>query len=101
MLLRCSNNTTSVPGAQLVEWVVGLRPEESGHEHSALTRFRARRGPKKCQEVFNEIIGEGRAPGLMHDGLRILDAAHRPAKVNVLRLPTPAAGTSFREVAGY
>jgi len=75
------------------KWFVGLQPDETGPDHTALTRFRARLGAEKFQEIFNQIIQQARAAGLVHDRLRIIDATHLAAKVDLFRLPTtPAEG---------
>ena len=69
------------------KWFAGLPPEEAGPDHSALCRFRARLGPEKFQAIFNQIVQQARAAGLVHDRLRILDATHLAAKVDLFRLP--------------
>ena len=71
------------------KWFVGLQPDETGPDHTALTRFRARLGPEKFQAIFNRIVQQAREAGLVHDRLRILDATHLAAKVDLFRLPPP------------
>jgi len=68
------------------KWFVGLMPEEVGPDHSTLCRFRARLGPEKFQKIFNRIIEGARSAGLVHDRLRIIDATHLEAKVDLFRL---------------
>jgi len=70
------------------KWFAGLQPEEAGPDHSALCRFRARLGPEKFQQIFNQIVQQARAAGLVHDRLRIIDATHLAAKVDLFRLPS-------------
>jgi IS5 family transposase len=79
---------------------VGLQPDETGPDHSVLTRFRARLGPEKFQEIFNELVRQARAAGLVHDRLRILDATDLAAKVDLFRLPSPPPGTPPSEAPG-
>jgi len=68
------------------KWFAGLMPEEAAPDHSTICRFRARLGPEKFQEIFNTIIARARAAGLVHDRLRIIDATHLEAKVDLFRL---------------
>ncbi len=82
------------------KWFVGLQPEEAGPDHSTLCRFRARLGPQKFQAIFNQIVHQARAAGLVHDRLRILDATHLRAKVDLFRLPPPPPGTPPSEAPG-
>ena len=74
------------------KWFMGLQPEEAGPDHSALCRFRARLGPEKFQQA--------RAAGLVHDRLRILDATHLAAKVDLFRLPPTPAETPLAQAPG-
>ena len=85
------------------KWFVGLQPEEPGPDHSALGgcshphRFRARLGPEKFQQIFNQIVTQAREAGLISDRLRIIDATHLAAKVDLFRLPpTPRLASGAR-----
>ena len=60
----------------------------------------ARLGPEKFQAIFNQIIEQARATGLVHDRLRIIDATHLAAKVDLFRLPEPPPGTPAAEAPG-
>jgi IS5 family transposase len=82
------------------KWFVGLQPEEAGPDHTALCRFRARLGPEKFQEIFNQIVQRAREAGLVHDRLRILDATHLAAKVDLFRLPSRPPETPPAEAPG-
>ena len=82
------------------KWFVGLQPDETGPDHTALTRFRARLGPEKFQQIFNEIVQQARRAGLVHDRLRILDATHLAAKVDLFRLPPAPPGTPPAQAPG-
>lgn len=72
------------------KWFVGLQPEETAPDHTALCRFRARLGSDTFQAIFNHIVAQARAAGLVHDRLRIIDATHLAAKVDLFRLPHDA-----------
>ena len=80
------------------KWFVGLRPDETGPDHTALTRFRARLGPEKFQAIFNGIVQQACEAGLVHDRLGILDAPRLAAKVDFFRLPPP--GTPPAQATG-
>ena len=82
------------------KWFAGLQPEEAGPDHSALCRFRARLGPEKFQAIFNQIVQQARAAGLVHDRLRIIDATHLVAKVDLFRLPAAPPETAPAEAVG-
>ena len=82
------------------KWFVGLQPDEPGPDHCALSRFRARLGPEKFQEIFNRIVQQARQGGLVHDRLRILDATHLAAKVDLFRLPPTPPGTPPAQATG-
>jgi len=82
------------------KWFVGLQPEERGPDHTALCRFRARLGAEKFQAIFNRIVAQARDSGLVHDRLRIIDATHLAAKVDLFRLPAPPPGTPPAEAPG-
>lgn len=76
------------------KWFTGLMPEEAAPDHSTGCRFRAKLGPDKFREIFNIIIERARAAGLIHDRLRIIDATHFEAKVDLFRLPKSEAGAA-------
>jgi len=82
------------------KWFAGLQPEEKAPDHSTLCRFRSRLGPEKFQQIFNEIITQAREVGLVHDRLRIIDATHLQAKVDLFRLPSAPPGTPPSEAPG-
>jgi len=60
----------------------------------------ARLGPEKFRAIFNQIIQQARASGLVHDRLRIIDATHLAAKVDLFRLPEPPPGTPVAQAPG-
>jgi len=82
------------------KWFAGLQPEERAPDHTVLCRFRSRLGAEKFQAIFNQIIAQARDAGLVHDRLRIIDATHRQAKVDLFRLPAAPPGTPPSEAPG-
>lgn len=82
------------------KWFVGLQPEEVAPDHTALCRFRARLGPDKFQAIFNRIVAQAREAGLVHDRLRIIDATHLAAKVDLFRLPAQISDNAPAEASG-
>lgn len=82
------------------KWFVGLQPDETGPDHTALCRFRSRLGADKFQQIFNEIVRQAREAGLVHDRLRLLDATHLAAKVDLFRLPSPSPETPPAQAPG-
>lgn len=53
--------------------------------HGLLSQFRTRLGPEKYQTLFEQIVGQARASGLIQDRLRLKDATHIYAQI---ALPT-------------
>jgi IS5 family transposase len=82
------------------KWFAGLGPEERAPDHSTLSRFRNRLGPKKFQQIFNQIILQAREAGLVSDRLQIIDATHLQARVDLFRLPQAAADTPSAQAPG-
>ena len=82
------------------KWFAGLQPEEAAPDHSTLCRFRSRLGPEKFQHIFNEIITQARQAGLVSERLRIIDATHLQAKVDLFRLPSPPPDTPAAQAPG-
>lgn len=82
------------------KWFVGLQPDETGPDHTALCRFRSRLGADKFQQVFNQVVGQARGAGLVHDHLRILDATHLAAQVDLFRLPPAPPETPPAQAPG-
>ena len=82
------------------KWFVVLPPEESGPDHSALCRFRARLGVEKFQAIFNQIVAQAREAGLVHDQVRLIDATHLAAEVDLFRRPSEPPQTPPAEAVG-
>lgn len=51
--------------------------------HTLLTYFRQRLGPQRHQQVFDAVVGQARAKGLVKDRLRLKDATHVIANVAI------------------
>src|SRR6516165_9294185 len=51
--------------------------------HTVLTYFRQRLGPTKHQEVFDALVAQARARGLVKDRLRLKDATHILANIAI------------------
>lgn len=70
----------------LYKWFLGLSAKERPLDHTTLCRFRARLGAEGFQALFNRMVAEARARGLVADELHILDATHIAARVDLFRL---------------
>ena len=65
---------------------LGLSAEELPPDHTTLCRFRQRLGAEGFQKLFNQIVEQARAQGLVSDRLHIIDATYMTAKVDLFRL---------------
>ena len=65
---------------------LGLSAEELPPDHTVLCRFRQRLGAAGFQRLFNQVVEQARAQGLVSDRLHIIDATHMTAKVDLFRL---------------
>jgi len=65
---------------------LGLSAEELPPDHTTLCRFRRRLGAEGFQTLFNRVVEQARARGLVSDRLHIIDATHMTAKVDLFRL---------------
>jgi IS5 family transposase len=65
---------------------LGLRAEELPPDHTTLCRFRLCLGAEGFQRLFNQVVEQARATGLVSDRLHIIDATHMTAKVDLFRL---------------
>lgn len=70
----------------IYRYFVGLDPSEEPPDHTVLCRFRKRLGPERFEALFNRIVEEARAKGLIDDKLHIIDSTHITAKVDLFRL---------------
>ena len=62
---------------------LGLGLHDNLPEHSTLSKFRGRIGAEGHKQVFQEIVGQARQHGLVKDRLRIKDATHILADIDV------------------
>jgi IS5 family transposase len=65
---------------------LGLSAEELPPDHTVVCRFRQRLGAEGFQRLFNQVVEQARAQGLVSDRLHIIDATHMTAKVDLFRL---------------
>lgn len=70
----------------MFKWFLGLSAEELPPDHTTLCRFRQRLGAEGFQRLFNQVVEQARAQGLVSDRLHIIDATHMTAKVDLFRL---------------
>lgn len=62
---------------------LGLSLRDELPHPSLLSKFRSRLGPDKFQEVFDDVLAQARAKGLVKDRLRLKDATHVLADVAI------------------
>lgn len=67
-------------------YFIGLDPLGSAPDHSNYCRFRDRLGDETIAELYNGVVSQARAKGLVKDRLCIVDATHVQAKVNTYRM---------------
>lgn len=65
---------------------LSLSAEELPPDHTVLCRFRLHLGAEGFQRLFNQVVEQARAQGLVTDRLHIIDATHMTAKVDLFRL---------------
>src|SRR4249919_4224685 len=71
---------------------------------SLLSQFRTRRGEERFERVFNEILRQARAQGLVKDRVRLKDATHLIANIAIpstLRLVAQAREQVLSAAAGF
>jgi IS5 family transposase len=68
------------------KWFVGLEVIDKAPNATTLTKFRNRLGVEKFKEMFNNIVEQARARGLITDRLHIIDSTHIEARVDLFRL---------------
>ena len=64
-------------------WFLDLSLDSPLPHHTLLTYFRERLGAQKHQEVFDAVVGQARAQGLVKDRLRLKDATHVVANIAI------------------
>lgn len=65
---------------------VGLEVDEAPPDHSSISRFRDRLGPKRFKDIFNRIVSMAKDKGIVSDKLHIIDSTDVKAKVNLYRI---------------
>jgi transposase len=64
-------------------WFLGLSLDSPLPHHTLLTYFRQRLGWEKHQEIFDALVAQARAQGLIKDRLRLKDATHIIANIAI------------------
>lgn len=89
------------------KWFLGLAVDEFAPDHSTLTVFCDRLGEKAFQEIFNNIVGQAKDKGLVHDRLKIIDSTDTRANVDLFKLSRnnnedkKESGSSSNEIDNY
>lgn len=68
------------------KWFLNLAVNDSAPDHSTLTCFVERIGANKFGEIFNGIVEQAKAKGLVHERLKIIDSTAVKAKVDLNRI---------------
>lgn len=68
------------------KWFLNLAVNDPAPDHSTLTCFLERVGADKFETIFNGIVEQAQAKGLIHDRLKIIDSTAIKAKVDLNRL---------------
>jgi transposase len=66
-------------------WFLGLGRKDEVPDHTDGTKFRNRLGEEGFQQIFEDLLSQARAHGLVSDHLRLKDATHMLADVAELR----------------
>ncbi len=64
-------------------WFLGLGLNDDLPDPSLLTKFRGRIGAEGHKQIFQQIVGQARENGLVKDRLRLKDATHIIADIDV------------------
>jgi transposase len=64
-------------------WFLGLSLHSPLPHHTLLTYFRRRLGWQKHEEIFDALVAQARAQGLVKDRLRLKDATHVIANIAI------------------
>lgn len=68
------------------KWFLNLAVNDAAPDHSTITCFVERIGADKFGEIFNLIVEQAKAKGLVHERLKIIDSTAVKAKVDLNRL---------------
>ena len=67
----------------LYKYFAGLAADEEAPDHSTVSRFRKQLGSDRFMKIFNMIVQQARASGVVSDRLRLVDATHIHARVDL------------------
>jgi len=67
----------------LYKYFVGLPADGEAPDYSTISRFRSKLGPDRFQRIFNEVVRQARESGVVSDRLRLVDATHVQARVDL------------------
>lgn len=65
------------------KWFLNLAVNDPAPDHSTLTCFVERLGVAKFEAIFNQIVEQAKAKGLVHERLKIIDSTAVRAKVDL------------------
>ena len=68
------------------KWFLNLAVNDPAPDHSTLTHFVERMGVDKFEDIFNRIVAQAKAKGLVHERLKIIDSTAIKAKVDLHRI---------------
>lgn len=68
------------------KWFLNLVVNDSAPDHSTLTCFVERIGADRFGEIFNAVVEQAKAKGLVHERLKIIDSTAIKAKVDLDRI---------------
>lgn len=68
------------------KWFLNLAVNDLAPDHSTLTCFVERVGADKFGEIFNLVVEQAKAKGLIHERLKIIDSTAVKAKVDLNRI---------------
>jgi IS5 family transposase len=68
------------------KWFLNLAVNDPAPDHSTLTYFVERLGVDKFEAIFNQVVAQAKAKGLIHERLKIIDSTAIRAKVDLNRL---------------
>lgn len=68
------------------KWFLNLAVTDAAPDHSTLTCFVERLGVEKFEAIFNHVVEQANAKGLVHERLKIIDSTAIRAKVDVARI---------------
>jgi len=91
-----------------LKYFIGLAPDDTGIDHSTISRFRGRVGNDRFVRIFNKIVQQARSQGLVADRLHAIDSRHFKANVAIWRKhdrdhdddDTPTGFVKFDDTAG-